>query len=201
MAELRVYLCALSNPVRSRIHYEDLIPIFARSGITLEISRLLDRDVTPAQKAEDFNKALRSGRYAWIADVSGGDLANEVLPYLDYEAYWAGNTYYAGFSDCTCVVNALAVCARKKALLFPLWNQTDFRQAISIFKGRPVHLQLKPVMGSEYCPRHARISGGNLRCFLKLAGTVYMPWVSGGLLVLESMSTDWNAFRDRKSVV
>ena len=195
MEFVRVYLCALSDPVSSRQRYEDLKAEMEEQGILLELSPILEEDLSAKAKAEDFNKALRSGRYAWIADVSGGDLANLCLPYLDYEAYANAGTYYAGFSDCTCIVNALATTAKKKALLFPLWNQSDLRQAADIFKEKPWSPLVTPLEEGAYWPRHARVTGGNIRCFLKLAGTRYMPACEGSYLLLESMSAGWNQFR------
>lgn len=195
MEFVRVYLCALSDPVSSRERYEDLKAEMEEQGILLELSPILEEDLSAKARAEDFNKALRSGRYAWIADVSGGDLANLCLPYLDYEAYANAGTYYAGFSDCTCIVNALATTAKKKALLFPLWNQSDLRQAADIFKEKPWSPLVTPLEEGAYWPRHARVTGGNIRCFLKLAGTRYMPACEGSCLLLESMSAGWNQFR------
>lgn len=195
MAELRIYLCALSNPIQSRTHYEGLVSEFEKAGLIVELSDLLELDVPARRKAEDFNKAVRSGRYSWIVDVSGGDLANLVLPYLDYEAYASSTAWYAGFSDCTCIVNALAVRSHRKAMLFPLWNQTVPDQAIALFRGRSLPVPIRPLKNSGPWPRHARVSGGNIRCFLKLAGTEWMPSAAGSFLILESMSADWNAFR------
>lgn len=191
----RVYLCALSDPITDRSRYEKLKPEFEKQGIVLELSPLLEKDLPAPTKADDFNKALRSGRYSWIVDVSGGNLANLVLPYLDYEAYQSGSTYYAAFSDGTCIVNALAARAHKKAMLFPIWNQTDFGQTISLFKTRKMPTTIEPMNQANPMPRHGRIFGGNIRCFLKLAGTDGFPDLSDGYLLLESSSANWNAFR------
>ncbi len=192
---VRVYLCALSDPIADRSRYEKLKPEFEKQGIVLELSPLLEKDLPAPTKADDFNKALRSGRYNWILDVSGGNLANLVLPYLDYEAYQSGSTYYAAFSDGTCIVNALAARAHKKAMLFPIWNQTDFGQTISLIKTRKMHPVIEPIGQANPMPRHGRVFGGNIRCFLKLAGTDGFPNLADGYLLLESSSADWNAFR------
>lgn len=195
MSSIRVYLIALSNPIQDRAKYERLIPVFSQAGIELELSKNLEQDLPPFKKAADFNKALRSGRYAWIADVSGGDLANLVLPYLDYEAYAHSKTLYCAFSDGTCIVNALAVKSKRRALLFPLWNQVSMQQAIDIFQGKLPDNSFQSLNGPLSWPKHAKLAGGNIRCFLKLAGTPYMPCCKGGYLVLESLSANWNAFR------
>ena len=191
----RVYLCALSDPIVDRSRYEKLIPVFEKQGIQLELSKYLQQDLPACYKAQDLNRALRSGRYTWILDVSGGNLANLVLPYLDYEAYQNGTTYYGAFSDGTCIVNALACRGHKKALLFPIWNQTDFSQTISLIQTGKMHPQIESMGHARPMPRHAKVFGGNIRCFLKLAGTDGFPDLTDSYLLLESSSADWNAFR------
>lgn len=199
MGTVRIYLCALSDPIRDQKKYELWKPAFEQAGITVELSRLLRQEVSARLKADDFNKALRSGRYAWIIDVSGGDLANTVLPYLDYEAYALSNTYYAAFSDGTCIVNALAARSGRRALLFPIWNQTSPQALIQIITSHisPVHIE--PLAASGPWPRHARVYGGNIRCFLKLAGTGMMPDPAGSMMVLESSGATWYSFSSMAS--
>lgn len=42
-----------------------------------------------------------------IFDVSGGDMANEVLPYLDFSVIAASGKRFWGYSDLTTIVNAV----------------------------------------------------------------------------------------------
>lgn len=185
--KIYVYLSGLSDPVCRGSYYRDLIPAYEKLGISLEISPMLNEEMSAAQKASLFNQALRSRRYEWIFDVSGGDLANLTLPYLDYEAYRQSQTWVAGFSDLTCVLNALSEVSGKKTLLFPLNYQTGKERIPALIRTGKVHPEIIGLDGSRF-PRHARLFGGNLRCFLKLAGTGLMPDLSGSFLVLESMS-------------
>lgn len=193
MSEIYVCLCALSNPVQDASYYESLIPVFKRQGIVLELSQTLLEVCTPVKKAQVFNQHLRSNRYDWILDVSGGDLANLVLADLDYGAYATCKSIYAAFSDGTCIVNALAAMAGKRALLFPLWNQTSFLRTFRLLKTGRMDLEVHPMEGG-YWPRHARVFGGNLRCLLKLAGTGRMPDMSNSFLLVEGNSGDWYRF-------
>lgn len=190
----RIYLCALSDPIRDQRKYELWKPVFEQAGIAVELSRLLRQEVSARVKADDFNKALRSGRYSWIIDVSGGDLANTVLPYLDYEAYALSSTWYAAFSDGSCIVNALAACSHRRALLFPLWNQTSPEALIQIIRSAISPIDIEPLGDAGLWPRHARVYGGNIRCFLKLAGTGRMPDPSGSMMILESSGATWYSF-------
>lgn len=195
----RIYLCALSDPVKQGYRFEQWIPILKNCGIEMELSPLISREVTPKEKADDFNHALRSCRYSWIFDVSGGNLANLVLPYLDYEVYKQAPTYYAAFSDGTCIVNALATRSNKKALLFPIWNQEQLDHIVQIVEKDECRPSIQPLGDDHGFGRHARIYGGNIRCFLKLAGTIYMPDLTNSYLFLESASTGWYAFNSMVS--
>lgn len=42
-----------------------------------------------------------------ILDLSGGDLANELLPYLDYEVIGKSQAEFWGYSDLTTILNAI----------------------------------------------------------------------------------------------
>ena len=189
----RIYLCALSDPVKQGHRFEQWIPILKNYEIELEISPLISKVVTPKEKAQDFNHALRSCRYSWIFDVSGGNLANLVLPYIDYDVYQQAPTYYAAFSDGTCIVNALVTRSNKKALLFPIWNQVELDHIVQIVRQDQCIPKILPVANGPQFSRHARVYGGNIRCFLKLAGTIYMPDLTNSFLFLESASTSWYA--------
>lgn len=191
----RIYLCALSDPVKQGHRFEQWIPILKRYEIELEISPWITKAVTPKEKANDFNQAMRSCRYSWIFDVSGGNLANLVLPYIDYEIYRQAPTYYAAFSDGTCIVNALATRSNKKALLFPIWNQVELEHIVQIVNKDQCTPKILPLFSNLQFGRHARVYGGNIRCFLKLAGTIYMPDLANSYLFLESASTSWYAFQ------
>ncbi|MDO4663317.1 MAG: LD-carboxypeptidase [Erysipelotrichaceae bacterium] len=190
----RIYLCALSDPVKQGHRFEQWIPILKNYEIELEISPLISKAASPKDKAQDFNHALRSCRYSWIFDVSGGNLANLVLPYIDYDVYKQAPTYYAAFSDGTSVVNALVTRANKKALLFPIWNQVELDHIVQIVRNDQCTSKIVPIQNGPQFTRHARVYGGNIRCFLKLAGTIYMPDLTNSYLFLESASTSWYAF-------
>lgn len=191
-AKNRILLCALSDPLRDEKSTEMVFDLFEGTGIEVELARSTFEDMTPREKAEEFNQALRAQRYSWIFDLSGGDLANLVLPYIDYEAYANSETYYAAFSDGTCIVNALAACSSKKAALFGLWQQSKAKRVMELIEKGHLEPEIVPLT-QEKLPRRAKIFGGNIRCLLKLAGTGRMPDMSGGYLVLESMSA--GAFR------
>ncbi|WP_288338705.1 LD-carboxypeptidase [uncultured Allobaculum sp.] len=193
MTENRVLLCALSDPINNPQFSQSFVRALQDAGIEAELARSAMEPLSAQEKAEEFNQALRSMRYSWIFDLSGGNLANTVLPWLDYDAYRKSDAYYAAFSDGTCIVNALSTCAHKKALLFGLWQQENMKQAVDIIESGRASFDLME-LSQDYFPRHARIYGGNMRCLLKLAGTGRMPALEDSYLLLESSSADLYSF-------
>ena len=57
-----------------------------------------------------------------IYDISGGDLANGVLPYLDYDLIASSGKAFWGYSDLTCVINAIYAKTGKVSVLYQVRN-------------------------------------------------------------------------------
>lgn len=187
---MKVCLCALSDfPGQSEkiLQYQSF---FESRHIRCEI---LPMCLSPAgfrQKAEQFNEAAASHAFDWLVDVSGGDLANGVLEYLDYEVWKNSPTKYAGFSDCSVICNALYAKTGKPSLLAGIWLQND----LDAFACMLETADPDPVIEGAPLEADQMVLGGNLRCFLKLAGTPYFPDCRGSQIVLESSSMKPNAF-------
>ena len=149
-----------------------------------------------------------------VFDVSGGDESNGVLEYLDYEAIRERNAEnpvaFFGYSDLTAVLNALYAKAGMRTGLYQIRNLAG--SAGEVNRGRFARAflemeepgmpgawqeerELSPI--TRFSVRMVRGSGmegtlvgGNIRCFLKLAGTPYMPDIRGKILFLESNGGD-----------
>ncbi|MDE6435040.1 MAG: LD-carboxypeptidase [Lachnospiraceae bacterium] len=127
-----------------------------------------------------------------IFDISGGDVANGILPYLDYEVIANSKKRFWGYSDLTTVLNAIYAKTGKKSVLYQIKNLTydHSRQQIADFQST-MRKQGNALFDINYSfiqqrEMHGIIVGGNIRCFLKLAGTEYMPDLNGKILLLES---------------
>lgn len=127
-----------------------------------------------------------------IFDVSGGDIANGVLNKLDYSLIRKQKKKFYGYSDLTTVLNSLISQSRQKVELFQiatlLWDVSGkqinkFKS--SFFDGTNDLYQTtwEFYQGNEI---KGIVVGGNIRCFLKLAGTKYMPDLTNKVLFLES---------------
>lgn len=129
-----------------------------------------------------------------IFDISGGDIANEVLEHLDYEVIKEKDKPFFGYSDLTTVINALYSQTGKSSYLYQI------RNLIGSYSEKQEQLVTKSllqdkldlfdfsysfVQGDEI---EGVVVGGNIRCFLKLSGTKFMPDFTNKVLFLESRS-------------
>lgn len=127
-----------------------------------------------------------------VFDVSGGNLANETLEYLNYETLKAHPKPFFGYSDLTVLLNGIYKKTGNPVYLYQIRNllgndgeQQSEKFVDSLLQGKDSLFQIswKWIQGSRM---EGVVIGGNLRCFLKLAGTSYMPDFRGKLLFLES---------------
>lgn len=127
-----------------------------------------------------------------IFDISGGDLANGVLPYLDYEIIANSTKTFWGYSDLTTVINAIYTKAGKVSVLYQIRNliydhreqqKRDFENTVTAGKKDLFQITCRFIRQKKM---HGIVVGGNIRCFLKLAGTEYMPDLQDKILLLES---------------
>ena len=129
-----------------------------------------------------------------IFDISGGDVANSILPYLDFEVIKKSDKEFWGYSDLTTIVNAMYAKTGKASVLYQIRNliYTDKEKQISNFE-KSVFSGSNDLFRFEYDfvqgeKMQGIVVGGNIRCFLKLAGTEYMPDFTDKILFLESLS-------------
>ena len=81
------------------------------------------------EKGESFMSLYRNIEIKAIFDISGGDLANEVLPYLDYEFISKNPKPVFGYSDVTTVLNAINSQASIPTYLYQIRNLIyDFKE-------------------------------------------------------------------------
>lgn len=133
---------------------------------------------SPRERAALLAGAFMDPQVDAIIDISGGDLANEVLPYLDIDAVTAHPKLMVGYSDMSCILGALPA----RTLL---WNPlvgitTGFDELDAALRGETVRPALPE---QDICD--LPWFGGNIRCFLKLAGTESWPDLTGGALLIE----------------
>ena len=59
------------------------------------------------ERADALMEFYRDDEIKGIFDISGGDVANGILPYLDYSIIAGSSKLFWGYSDLTTVINAI----------------------------------------------------------------------------------------------
>ena len=161
---------------------EELHRILADMGIESVLSPFLyARDGVASGTAEERAKAVMDfyldDTIDAICDISGGDIANGILPYLDYSVIAKMDKQFWGYSDLTTVLNAIYAKAGRTGVLYQIRNvlykerkqqMTDVRDVLCEGGDALYRIDYHYVQGTEM---HGIIVGGNIRCFLKLSGT------------------------------
>lgn len=147
------------------------------------------------QRADAVNKMYKDDSIGAIFDISGGDVANEVLEYLDYDLIANSNKKFYGYSDLSTVLNAIYAKTGKSSGLYQIRNliYEDSDNQIKNFKDTVIEGgNALNNINYYFIQEHYMegvVIGGNIRCFLKLAGTEYMPDMTDKILLLEGLNT------------
>lgn len=192
----------LKSSYKKRLHLLEetlkdigLVPVF--SEFIYEETAVFS---APAKKRADaLMRFYQDDEITDIYDISGGDLANGILPYLDYKLIEKSDKCFYGYSDLTTVLNAIYAKTGKVSGLYQIRNilsefreqqmkdignlyecMNDEKEKASLFQFDYQFVQGQSMEGV--------VIGGNIRCFLKLAGTPYIPDFQDKILFLESRS-------------
>ncbi len=192
--------CSNGQHPQQQEKINQLIRILEKMGMEcVQAEHLYARDGvfggTPKERAQDLMAFYNDGSIHAIYDVSGGDIANEVLGYLDYGKIADADKMFWGYSDLTTVINAIYAKTGKASVLYQVKHlaedhaklrQERFQRAVfgggtDLFQISYQFLQGESMEGV--------VVGGNIRCLLKLAGTPYFPDMRGKILLLESLGS------------
>lgn len=197
----RVGLIACSDGLMPNQEHqvEAIIHILANMGLEVELTATIFRtdgpfSGSPQVRAAELHRLFQDPAIKAIFDISGGDAANQVLPHLDYQLIADNPKPFLGYSDLSVLLNAL----NSRAGLVTYHYQ--LRQIVWDESGEQKELFFNSLMGEEHRlfefeyawlrgeSMVGSVVGGNIRCFLKLAGTNYFPDCEGKLVFLESLS-------------
>ncbi|KRL05802.1 S66 peptidase family protein [Liquorilactobacillus oeni] len=193
-----IALVANSDPLllSEKTLVSELVKLLENWKLKVKLSPILyssGLDLAPV-KARIMNQAFADQNVKVIFDLSGGNMANTILPFLNFTALHKTPKLFCGYSDLTSVLNALYAQVQVPACLFQiktlvqdnsgkqarLFYDTFFKKSTELY-----HFDYSFIRGNNAA---GKIIGGNIRCFLKLAGTKFFPDLSGKILFLESYS-------------
>lgn len=150
---------------------------------------------TDANRAQDLIEAFLDPSVDVIVALRGGYGSNRLLDQLDYEAIRQNPKMLFGFSDITALSTGLLARAGLTsytgliASYLVRENAPQMKAAFQqILAREPLRFDgLKTRVGGHCC---GRLVGGNLSVFAALMGTVYMPDLTGAILVLEDVGDE-----------
>lgn len=196
---MKVGLCACSNGLSANANnqLEELIQVLQTMGIEAvpapHIFCKTDAfSGTDPERAADLMRFYRDSEISAIYDLSGGDLANGILKYLDYDLIAASGKELWGYSDLTTVINAILSLTGKASVLYQVrnlvWKNAELQRVryadhLAGREGPLFDFGYRFLQGQEMS---GIMAGGNIRCLLKLAGTRFWPDMSGKILFLEA---------------
>ena len=127
MKKAAIAACSNARQSKYRQETEDLTAFLESIGIQAELSDCIYSDDgvfsgTPRERAAQLMKMFRDPEIEEIFDISGGDVANQILDELDYEAIEASKATFWGYSDLSTVINAIYTMTGKESVLYQVRN-------------------------------------------------------------------------------
>lgn len=200
MKNINIVLISCSNGLTENYDFKELISILDGMNLNVILSKALfkidNTTISAKERAQELSKYLLDEKVDYIFDVSGGDLSNEVLNYLDFDLIKDSDKYYFAYSDLTTLINSFNKKTKIKTVNYQIRNiVTDINRCIEFedfIKNDNKDLfdfNYDFIRGNNL---EGNVLGGNIRCLLKLAGTDFIPNFDNSILFLEAMGGDFN---------
>lgn len=202
----KIALVACSNQlnISSKDKIKEIIKIFNSFNIEVLVSKNIFKTNIQYSSGEvrgkELNKFFKDDSIKYIFDISGGDLCNEILPYLDFNCIKNSKAIYFGYSDLSVLLNSIYKKTNKISYYYNLKNITnenafkDFYNTFIVNDSNSL-FNISNYTFIEGSSLKGIVIGGNIRCTLKLAGTEYFPNFNNSVLFLESYSGDLTKIR------
>lgn len=193
-----IICCSNAQPFSKTDKIKRLIETLSSIGMTAVLSDCVFSanppfSVSDKERAEALMRFYNDNEIDVIFDISGGDLANGILPYLDFEAIKNSGKCFWGYSDLTTIINAIYAKTGAESVLYQVRNLiydnaekqiSDFEATVFSSENSLFDFDYEFIQGDKI---NGVVVGGNIRCLLKLAGTPYFPDMTDKVLLLESL--------------
>ena len=194
MNAVGIVACSNAQKAEQREQNQNLIHFLEKAGKKVLVSDCIyEKDGvfsgTGEERAAELMKLFSNPDVEDIYDISGGDMANEVLDYLDFAQIKKSRATFWGYSDLTTVINAIYAQTGKSSVLFQIRNTVrgdhqEIQRQRFLGKSDLFQPSFHFIQGDSI---EGIVTGGNIRCFLKLAGTKYFPDMTDKILLMESL--------------
>ena len=159
-----------------------------------------------ADRAGDINAMFADDSVAGIIAMTGGSGCNRIVDKLDYKLIRSKPKYFGGFSDLTCLVNAMQRQTGLVTFHAPVagseWNAFSVEHFKAMVMNAEAPLLQNPSnqRGDNLVQTEDRtvtlrggrargtLVGGNLAVLASLAGTPYFPDCRGAILFIEEVN-------------
>ena len=196
--KIALVVCSNGKNIEDKARLKNLEDILVEIGLVPIFTKYIYKDKygrgsSSQFRAEELMSFYKNNEIKAIFDISGGDIANEILEYLDYDVIKENYKPFFGYSDLTTVLNALVSKTDKINYLYQILNiieneeiRTRFENTFLKKKNSLFDVNWRFLQGIKI---EGEVIGGNIRCFLKLAGTEYFPKVENKVLFIEGLGT------------
>ena len=196
--KVALVVCSNGKAREDKIKLEKLEEILKSLGLVPVYSNYLYKDkfgrsASAEIRSEELMNFFNDKSIKAIFDISGGDIANEILEYLDYDVIKENYKPFFGYSDLSVVLNAITVKTGESTYLYQVLNiigneniRDSFKKTVMCNEPDLTNISWEFFQGEEIS---GIVAGGNIRCFLKLAGTQYFPDLKNRVLFLEGLGT------------
>lgn len=196
--KIALVVCSNGKNIEDKERLEKLDSILVEMGLVPVFTKYIYKDKfgrgAKAQvRAEELMSFYKDKKIKAIFDISGGDIANEILDYLDYDVIKRNYKPFFGYSDLTTILNALGSQTNEVNYLYQILNiieseeiKTSVENTFMKNEQTLFDVKWKFLQGSKI---EGEVIGGNIRCFLKLVGTRYFPEVENKVLFIEGLGT------------
>lgn len=199
--KIAIVACSNGLSLGQKSKVDNLFMVLKHLGLQVVASQYiftgeLFNNRTSKEKASELMNYFRDKQIKAIFDVSGGDLANGILEYLDYQCIKENSKPFFGYSDLTVVLNAIYGKSGVKTYNYQIRNlvgefsyeqEFNFENTFLNDGNKLFDIMPRWISGDKI---EGVVIGGNIRCFLKLAGTEFMPSCKDKVLLLEALSGD-----------
>ena len=196
--KIALVVCSNGKNIEDKDRLEKLESILVEMGLVPVFTKYIYKDkfgrgAKTQVRGEELMSFYKNKEIKAIFDISGGDIANEILDHLDYDVIKRNYKPFFGYSDLTTVLNALRSQTNEVNYLYQILNiieseeiKTSFENTFMKNEQALFDVKWRFLQGSSV---EGEVIGGNIRCFLKLVGTRYFPEVENKVLFIEGLGT------------
>ena len=198
-----IALVACSNGLskNKKDRLDELVKLLSNIGLNVKLSPYIYAknncfSGTAKERGEYLMELFKDKEVKAIFDISGGDIANGVLEYLDFDVIKSNSKLFFGYSDLSVLLNAIYaktgvitynyqirhLVGKYSEKMIKAFTNTIFYDGDDLFNANYEFHVGNNIEGI--------VVGGNIRCLLKLAGTEYMPDFNNKVIFLEGLSGD-----------